>query len=347
MSKAIIFREGHLYYLDQTRLPYKEVYRECRGLKDAYEAIKKLKVRGAPLIGVFCAYSVYISLAKFKGKRRDFLSYLDKVVTYLKSCRPTAVNLSWALSRIIKAVYNSTAEDIKELKRIILKEAEAIYAEDVILCERIARFGVSLIKKGDAILTHCNTGFLATSHYGTALGIIYAAKQRYRKIKVYVDETRPLLQGARLTCWELKKKKIDAILICDDMAAYLCQKKMVDKIFVGADRIAKNGDVANKIGTYNLAILAHYHRIPFYVVAPLTSFDLSIETGKYIPIEQRDPNEVRKILGKFRIVPKNFKVYNPAFDITPHKLITAIVTDKGIIYPPFKQNIRRLSQNLR
>ena len=342
MEKAIIFKNNRLYYLDQTELPQKEIYRECRNVKDGYRAIKELRVRGAPLIGVFSAYCMYVSAREFKGNSSSFVSYLEGTARYLGSSRPTAVNLPQALGRVMNVVRKNSTYSVNRIKNIILKEAKNIHREDIRLCANVASEGVKLIKRGDVVLTHCNTGFLAASGEGTALGIIYAAARKHKNIKVYVDETRPLLQGARLSAWELKKRGIDTVLITDSTSAYLMQKKMIDKILVGADRIAVNGDTANKIGTYNLAVLAGFHGIPFYVAAPLTSFDADISSGEDIPIEQRSPDEVRKVLGKVLIVPKNMEVYNPAFDVTPHRLITAIVTDRGIIYPPFRKNIKRI-----
>ena len=342
MKKAIIFKNKRLYYLDQTKLPGIEVYRECRNIKEGFRAIKELKVRGAPLIGVFASYCMYISAQRFKGDKDKFISYLEDAAHYLNSSRPTAVNLSWALERIMRVVSKDSNKNTSVLKDIILKEAERIHQEDIRLCANMAREGLKLVHAKDTILTHCNTGFLATSGEGTALAVIYAAARKYRNIKVYIDETRPLLQGARLSSWELRESAIDTTLITDNTAAYLMQKKIIDKILVGADRIARNGDTANKIGTYNLAVLAKFHKIPFYVVAPLTSFDINIGKGENTPIEQRSPDEVRKVLGKVWIAPKKVKVYNPAFDVTPHKLITAVVTDKGIIYPPFNKNIKRV-----
>ncbi len=342
MKKSLIFKKNRLYYLNQVLLPHKERYEECRGLSDGFMAIKKLKVRGAPLIGVFSAYCVYVAVRDLKTENKDtFFRHLKKAVSHLKNARPTAVNLSWAVERVYNAAIRNRNEDIRKIKEIILKEAKSIHREDIQLCSSIAKNGIKLIKKGDTILTHCNTGFLATSGDGTALGIIYAAAKKGKNIKVYACEARPLLQGARLTSWELKERKINSILICDDMAAYLMQQKKIDKVFVGADRIARNGDTANKIGTYNLAVLANYHKIPFYVVSPSTSFDLNIERGEDIPIEERAPSEVRVILGKLTVAPK-VRVYNPAFDVTPHRLISAIVTDRGIIYPSFKKSIRNL-----
>lgn len=345
MKGSIVFKKGGLYYLDQTKLPLKETYKECTTLSQGYRAIKELKIRGAPLIGVFAAYCVYIGVKKFKGdKKVKFFNYFDKIINYLKDSRPTAVNLFWALQRIQTIVYANTAKNIDGLKKLILREAKMIHAEDIRLCSRMADNGVNLIKSGDRILTHCNTGFLATSGEGTALAVIYKAHRLYKNIRIYVDETRPLLQGARLSAWELIKKGVDVTLITDNMAAYLMQQKKVDKIFVGADRITSFGDLANKIGTYNLAVLAEHHGIPFYVVAPLTSFDLTLEEGGNIPIEERNASEVRTVLNKVQITPRKVKVYNPAFDITPHRYIRAIVTDKGIINPPFRENILRVAR---
>jgi len=340
--RALKFKNNKLFYLDQTQLPLKEVWQECRNLGEGYSAIKKLKVRGAPLIGVFAAYCVCIHLKHLSLRKQSFLKQLKRAIKHLQSCRPTAVNLSWALKRLEAAVFDNKERSLPEIKKRILKEAKLIHKEDIELCRKMADYGAGLIKKGDRILTHCNAGFLATSGEGTALAVIYKAKQIYKKIKVYADETRPLLQGARLTAWELIKKKIPSAVICDNMAAYFMQKKQIDKIFVGADRIAANGDTANKIGTYNLAVLAQYHKIPFYVVAPFSTFDLELENGECIPIEERRQDEVRKVLGKIYIAPKKMKVHNPAFDVTPRKLITAIISDKGIIYPPFKKNIKKI-----
>lgn len=343
VQKSIIFRNNRLWYIDQTKLPLKLVYRECKSIKQGYWAIKKLRVRGAPLIGVFAAYCVYISMKYFKGNKKDkFLKRLDKVINYLKGCRPTAVNLSWSLERMRTRVCANKERKIRELKELILSEARRIHQEDIKLCHKMGRFGAKLIKSGDKILTHCNAGFLATTGDGTALAVIYEANRIYKNIKVYVDETRPLLQGARLTAWELTKRGVRSTLICDNMAAYLLQQGKIDKIIVGADRITRNGDVANKIGTYSLSVLAKYHRIPFYVVAPWNTFDLSIDKGEDIPIEERNREEVVKVLGKVGIAPRRINAYNPAFDVTSHQLVSAIITDEGIIYPPFKKNIKRI-----
>ncbi|MDP2923456.1 MAG: S-methyl-5-thioribose-1-phosphate isomerase [Candidatus Omnitrophota bacterium] len=340
--RAIKFTNNRLFYLDQTELPAKEVWRECKSLQDGYRAIKRLEVRGAPLIGVFAAYCIAVTSQKLSLRKAIFSKQLKSAIAYLKTARPTAVNLFWALERLEKAVLEHKNNNPEQLKSIILNQARQIHMEDVSLCEQMARHGVRLVKNGDRILTHCNTGFLATSGEGTALAVICKAHKIYKNIKVYADETRPLLQGARLTIWELTKRKIPCTLICDNMAAYLMQKGQIDKVFVGADRIARNGDTANKIGTYNVAVIAYYHKIPFYVVAPFGTFDLKLKNGAMIPIEQRRKDEVRKVLGKVYISPKKVSVFNPAFDVTPHHLITAIISDKGIIYPPYKNNIKKV-----
>ncbi|MFA6281691.1 MAG: S-methyl-5-thioribose-1-phosphate isomerase [Candidatus Omnitrophota bacterium] len=337
---SIKIKKQKLFYFDQTKLPLEETWLRCRNIEDGYSAIKTLKVRGAPLIGVFAAYCIAASSAKIS--ENIFFARVAKDIKYLKSSRPTAVNLAWALGRIEAIVHANRHKPIAFVKKAIFQEAEKIHNEDIVLCQKMADCGVRLIKKGDVLLTHCNTGFLATSGGGTALGVIFKAHEIYKDIKVYVDETRPLLQGSRLTAWELSKKRVPHTLITDSMAAYLMQKGKIDKVFVGADRIAVNGDVANKIGTYNLAIIAKYHKVSFYVVAPTSTFDLRIKNLKGIPIEERNPDEVRTVLGKVYISYKNVKVFNPAFDTVPNKLITAIVSDKGIIYPPFVKNIKKL-----
>jgi methylthioribose-1-phosphate isomerase len=337
---SIKIKKEKLFYLDQTKLPLRETWLQCRSIEDGYSAIKTLKVRGAPLIGVFAAYCIAITGNKIKEK--DFFTKISGNIKYLKRSRPTAVNLAWALGRIEGVIRKNKNKPIPFIKKLIFREAKKIHNEDIILCRKMADCGVKLIKKGDTILTHCNTGFFATSGEGTALGVIFKAHKIYKDIKVYVDETRPLLQGARLTAWELRKKKVSHTLIADNMAAYLMQKGKIDKVFVGADRIVANGDIANKIGTYNLAVIAKYHNVPFYVVAPRSTFDLKLKNLKNIPIEERNGDEVRMVLGKIYISHKKVRVFNPAFDTVPHGLVTAIVTDKGIIYPPYFRNIKKL-----
>ncbi|MCK4912141.1 MAG: S-methyl-5-thioribose-1-phosphate isomerase [Candidatus Omnitrophica bacterium] len=342
--RAIKFKNKQLFYIDQTKLPLKEVWKECKGLDSGYKAIKELQVRGAPLIGVFAAYCVYIHFKNKSLAINKFLSEFRRTTKRLKSCRPTAVNLAWALEKVEQVVLsnNNKGKSGEQLKEIILKEAKTINQEDVKLCENMAKYGVRLIKKGDNILTHCNAGFLATSGDGTAISVIYKAYERYKDIRVYSDETRPLLQGSRLSAWELTKRGVPTTVICDSMAATLMEQGKIDKIIVGADRIAANGDAANKIGTYGLAILANYYKIPFYIVAPFSTFDLSLKSGKFIPIEERKKDEVRKLVNRIEVAPRGVKVYNPAFDVTPNKLITAIISDKGVINPPFKKSIKKI-----
>jgi methylthioribose-1-phosphate isomerase len=334
---TIEWRNGKVRIIDQRKLPHKLVYADIRDVRSMWQAIKKLQVRGAPAIGVAGAFGIILGIRNIKAKNyKAFRRSLNSIIKYLASSRPTAVNLFWALERMKRCAEENSKRPLPEVKEILLEEAFKIMKEDQDACRRMASFGSKLINSGDRILTHCNAGGLATVDYGTALGVLFKAKEEGKRIKVYVDETRPLLQGARLTTWELLREKIDVTLICDNMAASLMKKGKIDKIFVGADRIARNGDVANKIGTYNLAILADYHKIPLYVVAPLSTFDFKLSSGDKIPIEERDPEEVRGALGK-RIAPKNIKVYNPAFDVTPARLVKAIVTEKGIFKQPYSK----------
>ncbi len=341
MAEALSFKNGRLVILNQAKLPFKEEYINCSDINSCYWAVKKLKVRGAPLLGVFAGYAVYTGVKDFSGTKPEFLKRVDKVISVLKKSRPTAVNLFWALDRIRKKVEENSRFSVSKIKKIILEQARAIHKEDIETCRRISLNGLKVIKPEDSILTHCNTGFLAASGQGTALAVIFAAWDKYKNIKVFNTETRPLLQGARLTSWELQKKGVKSTLICDSMAGFLMQKDMVDKVIVGADRIASNGDTANKIGTYTLAVLAKNHNIPFYVAAPFSTFDLSISDGKGIPIEERSPEEVRGFQSKMAALDKT-KVWNPAFDITPAGLITAFITDKGLLEPDFKKSIAKL-----
>jgi len=343
---TIKYINGKVRIIDQTKLPQRLLYAEIKDVQSMWQAIKELKIRGAPLIGVAGAFEVLLGIKNINAKNyKEFKKGLDSVIGYLASIRPTGRNLFWALERMRNCAEENAKKSLPDIKEALLKEAFKIMKEDQKVCRRIARFGAKLIKNGDSILTHCNTGRLATVDYGTALGVIFKAKEEAKQIKVFVNETRPLLQGARLSTWELLREKIDVTLICDNMAAHFMKKGKITKIFVGSDRIAKNGDVANKIGTYNLAIIAHYHNIPFYVVAPLSTFDFKISSGDGIPIEERDKDEVIKVLGK-RIAPEKVKVCNPAFDITPAHLITAIVTEIGIIEPPFSKMIKKLKYKM-
>lgn len=329
--ETISWKKGKIRYIDQTLLPHKVKFVDCCDIKKLWTAIKRLEIRGAPAIGIAGALGVALIAARSKSKTSlGLLKEVCRAAKYLASSRPTAVNLFWALTRMVRLANLNASLPVRDLRSLLVKEALEIIEEDKRSCRAMARHGARLIRSGDCILTHCNAGGLATADYGTALGVLFEAKKQGKRIKVYADETRPLLQGARLTAWELLNEGIDTTLICDNMAASLMAKGRIDKIFVGADRIASNGDAANKIGTYSLAVLAKYHKVPFYVVAPLSTFDFNIKTGEEIPIEERSADEVRSIMGK-KIAPKNVKVYNPAFDVTPNRLITAIVTEKGII----------------
>jgi len=334
--ETVCWKNGKARFVDQTLLPHKLKYVSTDDIHRLWQAVKRLEIRGAPAIGIAGALGVVIGIKDSKAKTFDkFYDELQKASEYLGSSRPTAVNLFWALERMEGVACANSSKPVIQIKSILLKEALKIIDEDKKSCRRMARFGSKLVKNGSRVLTHCNAGGLATADYGTALGVLFEAHRQGKRIKAFVDETRPLLQGSRLTAWELTRAGIDTTLICDNMAASLMAKGEIDMIFVGADRIAANGDAANKIGTYSLAVLAKHHKIPFYVVAPLSTFDLKIKSGKHIPIEERDGDEVRKVLGKL-IAPKNVKVYNPAFDVTPNEFITAIVTEKGILKRPYE-----------
>ncbi len=338
---TISWVNGNVKIIDQTKLPLKLQYITCRDVKTLWKAIKVLSVRGAPALGVSAAFGVLLGIKTFKGNdRKRFVAHVLKTCDYIGTSRPTAVNLFNALDQMREVLVFCPDSSVSELKKRLKSQAFAIYEEDRKVCRRMGDFGAKLIKANSQIMTVCNAGALATADYGTALGVMYSAKKKKKKFKVYACETRPLLQGARLTTWELLRAKIDTTLICDNMAASLMGQGKIDAIFAGADRIARNGDTANKIGTYSLAVLARYHKVPFYIVAPRSTFDMGIESGKQIPIEQRSKEEVTSFGGR-PTAPKNVKVYNPAFDVTGHKLITAIVTEEGIIRPPFKVNIKK------
>ena len=332
--KSIEWVGGKVRLIDQTKLPEKLVYLEISDHLELCDAIKKLKVRGAPAIGIAGAFGVVLGLNKMNDKIFNINNYINKVIDELRSTRPTAKNLFWALDRMYKKICSLSGESMGKVKKESLKEALDIYMEDEEISRKIGENGVELLKDECSILTHCNTGFLVTAGIGTALGIVYTAVEKGKKVKVYADETRPLLQGARLTAWELEMKGIDVTLICDNTAAFLMKKGMVDCVIVGADRIASNGDTANKVGTYNLAVLAEKHNLPFYVAAPHSTFDFSLKNGDEIPIEERNPEEVYMGFGK-RTAPDNINVFNPAFDVTPNNLITAFVTEEKIFYPPY------------
>ena len=333
-------QDNKIKIIDQTKLPAKLEYIYIKDLKVLWQAIRAMQVRGAPALGAAAGLGVYLGIKDSKVKNfAQFEKELNKVIAYLASARPTARNLFWALERMGKAALKNKDKSLSYVKKSLLEEAEKIIEEDRISCRKIGYYGAKLINNHDKILTICNAGILATIDYGTALGVIYRAFDEGKKIKVFACETRPMLQGARLTTWELKKKGINVILICDSMAATLMREGQIDKVITGADRIAANGDSANKIGTYNLAVLSCYHGIPFYIAAPSSTFDLTIKRGRDIPIEERPSIEVTDLFFKRPIAAKDIKVFNPAFDITPHNLITSLITDKGIIKSPYKRNI--------
>jgi methylthioribose-1-phosphate isomerase len=332
---------GFVRLIDQTLLPTKFEYRDCRTAEEIWESIRNLRVRGAPAIGVAAAMGVVLGMQKFLDRSRGaYRQRLNEVADYLRTSRPTAVNLFWALDRMERCVHGRTEELAPErLTQILLNEARAIEEEDRQMCRAIGETGADLIKEGQGVLTHCNAGGLATAYYGTALAVLFTAAERGRRFQVFADETRPLLQGARLTAWELYQRGIDTTLICDSMAAQVMKEGRIHLIIVGADRIAANGDTANKIGTYGVALLAQAHGIPFYVAAPSSTFDLRISSGADIPIEQRDPKEVTHGFGR-QTAPEGIHVYNPAFDVTPARLIAGIITEKGIIQPVTENTIR-------
>lgn len=344
--KTITWDKGKIVLIDQTKLPGRLVYVRCATVKQLWQAIHDLKVRGAPAIGAAAALGMVLALSKKKEKSfSEFKKNFDGLFSYIASSRPTAVNLVWALKRLSCAADNNRSKPVPKIKQLMLKEAGNIIKEDQKSCRQMADNAQALIAKNDRIMTYCNAGMLATVGCGTALGVIYRANELGKKVKVYSCETRPLLQGARLTCWELARQKVDVTLICDNMAGYLMQQGKIDKIFIGADRIAANGDAANKIGSYSLAVLAFFHNIPFYVVAPYSTFDLSLSSGSKIPIEERSAREIRSGWYKRPMTDKRVKIYNPAFDVVPNNLISAIVTDTCLLKPPYIRKIKKLKNH--
>jgi methylthioribose-1-phosphate isomerase len=340
--KTIAWKDDTIVILDQRRLPREEVYLECADVDAVVEAIKTLAIRGAPAIGIAAAMG--LALGALSITKKDFSSFykeLSVICVTLKGTRPTAVNLHWALERMKKVCEANKKRGVKDIKGLLVDEALAILKEDITINKKIGKNGKDLISDGDTILTHCNAGALATGGYGTALGVIRSAWEEKKNIAVVATETRPLLQGARLTAWELQRAGIPVTLITDSMAGAIMQDGRIDLVIVGADRIARNGDVANKIGTYTLAILAKEHKIPFYVAAPLSTFDRTITKGKKIPIEERAPEEVAAPLGR-RLAPERIEVRNPAFDVTPHRYVSAIITERGIIRPPFVEGLEQI-----
>lgn len=336
---AVSWRDAALYLLDQRLLPHRVVVEPQNSVDDVFRAIRELRVRGAPAIGIAAAYGLAVALLDSRGKPRAVqLEELDAAATKLKSARPTAVNLAWAVDRVLAKACADASEDVY---RVVLDEARAIHDEDRAICHGIAAHGVKLIKSGCGVLTHCNAGALAVSELGTATAPMYEARRRGISFRVFVDETRPLLQGARLTAWELGKSGIDVTLICDDMAAHLMSEGLIDLVLVGTDRVAANGDVVNKIGTLAVAIAAKHFGVPFYVACPSPTFDPHTPSGKDVTIEERDPAEVREIMGQ-AIALADTKVLNPAFDVTPHELVTGIVTELGIATAPLGESLAQM-----
>lgn len=337
--KTIEWKGDHIRILDQRRLPLQVHYLICKNYKSVIIAIKNMAIRGAPAIGVAAAMGVALGAKNIKTNNPNlFKKKIKEICFQFLQTRPTAVNLSWAIKRMEGLLDQESFRNVEEMKKRLEGEAINIYKEDIKINRRIGEIGKGLIQNGAGILTHCNAGALATAGYGTALGVLYAAWEEGKRFHVYVDETRPLLQGARLTAWELQQAKIPFSVLTDNMAGWLMKNKKIDLVIVGADRIAQNGDSANKIGTYSLAILAKYHHIPFYIAAPTSTIDFNLKSGDDIPIEERSAKEVTH-LGEKRLTPEGIKVCNPAFDVTPHTMIDAIITEKGVIHKPFKKNL--------
>ena len=330
--------------LDQSQLPNRVEYRTVTQLPDMVEAIQSLRVRGAPAIGVFAAYALYVLARRLADRapvEAAFRTRLREWAAGLAATRPTAVNLRWALERML-ARADRTAGPPEQIVQVLERECRAIHREDGEMCRRIAEHGLTLVGEGDGILTHCNAGALAASRYGTALGPILLGQERGKKLRVFADETRPLLQGARLTAWELARAGVEVTLICDNMASMVMKNGWVQACFVGCDRVAANGDTANKIGTSGLAVLARYYNVPFYVLGPTSTIDLDCPTGADIPIEERDGEEIRSLWYREPMAPAEVRCWDPAFDVTDHSLISAIVTEGGICRPPFGESLREL-----
>jgi len=340
MLPTIEWRQNRVLMIDQRKLPGLEVYVSCRSYIQVAQAIERMVIRGAPAIGVAAGYGVALGMLALRDRRNPEAEF-EKVYARLERTRPTAVNLFWALKRL-RAVFEKTKRrGTTVMQGALLAEAQAIEAEDAEVCREIGRHGQSVLKNGWTVLTHCNAGALATAAYGTALGVIRAAVEKGKEIRVYADETRPILQGARLTVWELERSGIPVVLITDNMAGWLMRKGEIQAVVVGADRIARNGDTANKIGTYGVAVLARENGVPFYVAAPRSTIDRGLRDGNRIPIEERAPREVREVAGHCVTLPY-VEVRNPAFDVTPAKYITGIITERGIARPPYEKSLRAL-----
>ncbi|HUT65310.1 MAG TPA: S-methyl-5-thioribose-1-phosphate isomerase [Spirochaetota bacterium] len=336
---TIQWKDDAVSIVDQTKLPTSKQFIAIRTEKQMWDAIKQLKVRGAPAIGIAAAFGIYLGIREFKEEDKNlFFERIDETCGYIASSRPTAVNLFWAVDRIKALVRDHENRPVEEIKELVLSEAKEMIEEDNRVCRRIGEHGVGLIEEGNSVLTHCNAGGLATAQYGTALAPIFRAQEIGRTLHVWVDETRPLLQGSRITAWELVEAGIPATLITDSMAAWVMSRGKVDLVIVGADRIARNGDTANKIGTLGVAVLAKEFNVPFYVAAPLSTIDRTIASGSEIPIEERDPEEIKHGFGKLT-APEGIDAYNPAFDVTPASYIRGIITEKGILKAPYEKSI--------
>ena len=335
--------DSALVIVDQTRLPGAVTMLHLHEQGEIRHAIQSLQVRGAPAIGIAAAFGLYLAAKQSTAQTfAAFAAELKGAKEYLASARPTAVNLSWALNRMESVVQRHKALTVEQIKALLHTECMAVYTEDIRMCRSIGEYGLTLLNDGDGILTHCNAGQLATSKYGTALAPIHLGQERGLRFHVYADETRPLLQGARLTAFELAADQVDVTVICDNMASQVMKNGWVQAVLVGCDRVAANGDVCNKIGTSGVAILAKHYGVPFYVLGPTSTIDLTMETGDDIPIEQRPAEEVSSLWFQKPVTPEGVKVYNPAFDVTPHDMVTAIVTDRGIIRPPYHKTLRRM-----
>ena len=339
--QTVAWKSGRVRLIDQTALPERLSYVDLSDWREVAQAIRTMVVRGAPAIGCTAALGIALAARGIIAENRDaFKKRMDQIADTFRAARPTAVNLFWAIDRMM-AVVDATDGNVVDIKDALITEALSMLGEDIQSNRALGFHGAGILHDGDTVLTHCNAGALATVSFGTALGVIRAAVEDGKKIQVVADETRPRLQGMKLTAWELQQEGIPVMVIADNMAAVLMRDGKIDCVIVGADRIASNGDTANKIGTYNVAVLAQYHQVPFYVAAPYSTIDLKLPTGKQIPIEERESVEMTHIEG-IRVAPDNVKVWNPAFDVTPAELITAIITEKGIIKPPLHENIRNL-----
>ncbi len=341
MIKTIEWKNDRVVMIDQRKLPQKEIYVQCSSSRQVIKAIQEMVIRGAPAIGIAAAMGLALGAKEIQAASpEDFKTRFNKICEAMETARPTAVNLFWAIERMRKVVGDHPDQKVESLKKSLIREARKLLSEDIAINKRMGSIGQNVIRNRDTVLTHCNAGALATGGYGTALGVIRAAREAGKEVRVIADETRPFLQGARLTAWELAKDRIPVTLITDNMAGCLMQKGLIDLVIVGADRIAANGDTANKIGTYSVAVLAKEHGIPFYVAAPCSTIDIRIKSGEGIPIEERKEWEVTHVGGK-RMAPEGIPVLNPAFDVTPHSYLTGIITERGILKPPYRRSIAK------